>query len=81
MSKTYTVSVPTVDQTGHLSPLVLDAIKAGATVALDPADVHNTLVVAFTKPGDAKAFEAAVKGETVEKAVDKPVEDTPPASE
>ena len=55
---TYTASVPTLDHTGRLSPLVREALANGATAALDPADPHNKLVIAFSKASDAKAFKA-----------------------
>lgn len=55
-----TVSLPTRDATGELSPLVLEAINAGATASLDPTDVHNTLLMTFDKDAAAKTFKAAV---------------------
>jgi len=54
------VSVPNHDHTGNLSPLIDEALKHGATAALDPADVHNTLVVFFKTEAQAKAFKASV---------------------
>lgn len=55
-----TVSVPNLDFTGDLSPLIFEALDNGATAALDPADPHNTLVVAFKTDAQAKAFKAKV---------------------
>lgn len=54
------VSVPNHDHTGELSPLIDEARKHGATAALDPADVHNTLIVSFKTEAQAKSFKAAV---------------------
>lgn len=55
-----TVSLPTIDHTGLLSPLVLEARANGAVAALDPADPHSTLILCFDKDADAKAFKAKV---------------------
>lgn len=54
------ISLPTLDETGDLTPLVLAALEAGATAELDANDPHNTLVVTFSKAADARAFETKI---------------------
>lgn len=57
---TKTIALPTLDRTGRLSSLVLEAVASGAVAALDPSDPHNTMTLAFSKTAEAKAFEAKV---------------------
>lgn len=69
-----TVSLPNRDATGHLTSLVLEALKAGATAALDPADPTGTLVLTFAKDAQAKAFEAKLAPAPAEPAPSDPVD-------
>lgn len=57
---TKTVILPTLDHTGKLTPLVLEALEGGATAAIDPANPHGPLILTFAKEAQAKAFKGKI---------------------
>lgn len=51
----FIVSLPFLDHTGALSPLVIDAIDAGALSAHDPNDADR-ITLTFADHGEAESF-------------------------